>query len=219
MRKPVIVPSTQPPSWEEVGTFILMAIEREGVPCKSQLGFVVFLFSMILLSSTPSAGQDVPRWDVFGGYSYLRLDAPAFGFADYANQNGWNIGATGNITRAWGVSVDASGHYGSHLSVYNFLIGPQYSWRRERSRFFGHVLFGKSDDHLTLQEATRNEFTSVGLAVAAGGGFDWNVTPRFSFRVVQDYLHTHTFGNGETNIRVSTGLVVHFGSISKRRKP
>jgi hypothetical protein len=195
-----------------------MASELGGIPYKNLCVLVVFLFFMVVLASTPSVGQEVPRLDVFGGYSYLRLDAPAFGYADYLNQNGWNIGATGNITRFWGVAVDVSGHYGSHLSVYNFLIGPQYSWRRERSKFYGHVLVGKGDDHLTLQEATRSEFTSVGLAVAAGGGFDWDVTPRFTFRVVQaDYLHTHNFANGETNVRVSTGLVVHFGSIRRRR--
>jgi len=197
-----------------------MAIEREGVLYKSRSVLVIFLFSMVVLASSLSAGQEVPRLDVFGGHSYQRFDAPALGYADYANQNGWNVGATGNITRTLGVAVDASGHYSSHLGVYNFLIGPQYSWRRERSKFFGHALFGKGDDHLTIQEATRSEFTSVGLAIGGGGGFDWDVTPRFTFRVVQaDYLRTHTFGTSESNIRVSTGLVVHFGSIRKHRKP
>lgn len=199
-----------------------MAIAREGVPDKSRsvLAVLTFIFSLVVLASTLSAGQDVPRLEVFGGYSYLRLDTPVLGFADYANQNGWNVGATGNLTRAFGVAVDASGHYSSHLAVYNFLIGPQLSWRREKSKFFGHVLFGKGDDHLTIQQVGRSEFTSVGLAVAGGGGFDWDVTPRFTFRVVQaDYLHTHTFATNENNFRVSTGLVVHFGSIGKHRKP
>jgi hypothetical protein len=197
-----------------------MASERAGVFYKRTSAFVVFFLLAIAAGSPCAVGQDVPRLDLFGGYSYQRLDTTVLGFANYANQNGWNVDATANLNGTWGLTGDLSGHYGSHIDAYNYLAGPQYSWRSDKWRLFGHVLFGKADDHLKIVTATRNEFTSVGLAIAGGGGFDWNVTRRFTFRVVQaDYLHTHTFGVTENNIRVSTGLVVHFGSTGKRRKP
>ena len=82
------------------------------------------------------------------------------------------------------------------------------------------MLFGKAQNTVHIATQTQNGFESVGRAIAAGGGFDLDVTHRFTFRVVQaDYLNTHTFNNSQNNIRVSTGLLVHFGHIGKRRKP
>jgi len=197
-----------------------MASEREGVSYKRTCVFAVFFLLAIVACSPCAVGQDVARFDLFGGYSYQRLDTTVLGFADYANQNGWNVNATGNLNHTWGLTGDISGHYGSQIDAYNFLAGPQYSFRSDKWRAFAHVLVGKADDHLKIVTPTRNEFTSVGLTIAGGGGFDWNVTRRFTFRVVQaDYLHTHTFGVTENNVRVSTGLVIHLGTTGKGRKP
>jgi len=181
---------------------------------------IILLPLLFVMAPSISLGQEVPRFDLFGGYSYLRLDTPSIGFADFSNLNGFNAGAAVNLTGGWAVVADASGHYGSRLDAYNFMAGPQYSWRKERSRFFAQVLFGKAQNTVHIATQTQNGFESVGRAIAAGGGFDLDVTHRFTFRVVQaDYLNTHTFNNSQNNIRVSTGLVVHFGHIGKRRKP
>jgi hypothetical protein len=103
--------------------------------------------------------------------------------------------------------------------VYNFLIGPQYSWRREKSKFFVLGLFGKAQNTFNLKTSTRNGFESVGHAVAIGGGYDLDLTPRFTFRAVQaDYVNTHTFGVNQNDIRVSTGLVFHFGHVGRLPK-
>jgi len=185
-----------------------------------------FLLAALTLPSGLSA-QAVPRFDVFGGFSAMRFDSPPIGFADYSYLEGWNFGADGNLTHSWGVAIDASGHYGSQLNVYQFLIGPQYSFRREKYRFFAHGFFGKAQNTVTLsepifngniQQATRNGFESVGRAWGGGGGFDWDFRPRISIRVFQaDFLANQTFFATQYNVRVSTGVVFHFGQVGRRR--
>ncbi|HXM23962.1 MAG TPA: hypothetical protein VN948_22085 [Terriglobales bacterium] len=195
-----------------------MAIERVGVPCKRAAVFIFFVFSVVMAASSLSAGQVAPRWEVFGGYSYLRLDSPTIGFANWSNLNGFNGEATFNLTPVWGLTADGSGHYGSQLTVYNYMIGPQYSLRRDKSKFFVHALFGKAQNTVNISTATRNGFESVGRAIAAGGGYDLDLTPRFTFRAQADYLRTQTFGATQNDIRISTGLVFHFGHIGRRPK-
>ena len=155
--------------------------------------------------------------DAWGGFSYMRFDSPSLGYADYSNLYGWNGGATFNIKLSLGVTVDLSGNYGSHLDVYNWTFGPQYTWRREKHRFFVHGLFGKDQTRANLPQPTRPYFESVGKSYGAGGGFDWDYSPRITIRVVQaDFLRSDTFGNTQNNIRVSTGVVFHFGHIGHR---
>jgi hypothetical protein len=59
----------------------------------------------------------------------------------------------------------------------------------------------------------------VGRSFAGGGGFDYDWKPRISIRVFQaDFFHSDTFGTTQNDVRVSTGLVYHFGHIGRRRK-
>lgn len=199
----------------------IMSIRFEDTRWKRVATAISIIHLFLSLAASFAHAQSVPRYEAFGGFSYLRLDAPAFGFANYANQLGWNGSGAVNLNPRFGVVLDGSGDYGSHVSTYNFMVGPQVSWRRDKSRFFMHGLFGKADDHLTLLEPQpfRTEFTSVSLAYAAGGGFDWYLNKRITFRVVQaDYLHTHTYGSAEQNVRVSTGVLVNFGELRRHRR-
>jgi hypothetical protein len=193
-----------------------MAIERAGIPCKRAAVFILFLFSAIVTSSSLSVAQVAPRWEVFGGYSYRRLNSTTMGFASNSNLNGWNGEGGFNITTTWGVVADLSGHYGSQLSAFDYMIGPQYSLRKDKSKFFGHVLFGKAQNTVNIKTSLRDGFKSVGRAFAAGGGYDLDLTPRFTVRFQADYVNTHTFGLTQNDIRVSTGLVFHFGHIGHR---
>ena len=211
------MPLTSAQFWREVGTFILMAIERLG-SCKRAAVFILLVLSVVIAVSSLSLGQVAPRWDFFGGYSYLRLDSPSFGYANWSNLNGFNGEIVFNVTPRWGVTLDGSGQYGNQLTVYNYMIGPQYSLRRDKSKFFGHVLFGKAQNTVNILTATRNGFLSVGRSVAAGGGYDWDLTPRFTLRVQADYLNTYTFGATQNDLRISTGIVFHHGHIGRRPK-
>jgi len=195
-----------------------MAIERVGIPCKRTAVFFLFLFSLVTAAPSLSVAQEAPRWEVFGGYSYRRLESTTLGFAGNSNLNGWNGEASFNVTTSWTVTADGSGHYGSQLTAYTFMIGPQYNWRRDKSKFFAHAFIGKAQDTVDISTSLRNGFESVGRAFAAGGGYDRQLTPRFTLRVQGDYLNTNTFGATQNDIRVSGGLVFHFGHIGHRRR-
>ena len=54
-----------------------------------------------------------------------------------------------------------------------------------------------------------------GLGITAGGGVDWNFGHHIAWRVFQaDYQYTHLSSNDINAFRLSTGLVVHVGSIA-----
>ncbi len=195
-----------------------MAIERVGVPGKRAAVFLFFLSSVVMAASSLSLGQVAPRWEVFGGYAYRSVDSTTFGFVNRSNLNGFDAEGTFNITPRWGATADVGGQYGSQMTVYNFLIGPQYAMRRDKSKFFVHGLFGKAQNRVNITTSISSHFESVGRALAAGGGYDLDLTPRFTFRVQADFLRTDTFGTAQNDIRASTGLVFHFGHIGRRPK-
>jgi hypothetical protein len=179
---------------------------------------ILFIISIVIGGASLSFGQVAPQWEVFGGYAYRNVDSTTFGFAHRSNLNGFDAEGTFNIKPSWGVTADAGGQYGSQMVIYNFLIGPQYALRRDKSKFFVHGLFGKAQDRVDITTSLRNHFESVGRAIVGGAGYDRELTPRFTFRIQADYLDTDTFGATQKDIRVSTGLVFHFGQIGRRPK-
>src|ERR1700688_4455725 len=147
-----------------------MAIERVGVCVKRAAVFIFFISSTVMAASSLSLGQVAPRWEVFGGYAYRSVDSTTFGFVNRSNLNGFDAEATFNITPSWGVTADAGGQYGSQMSVYNFLIGPQYAIRQDKSKFFVRGLFGKAQDRVNITTSLSSHFESVGRAIVGGGG-------------------------------------------------
>src|ERR1700686_4509279 len=88
------------------------------------------VFSLVLSLSAcrPAKAQqvpDVPRLEVFAGYSYMRFNGQPLGFADTSNLNGWTGAISGNVTRDFGGMADATGNYSPHLNVRAILLGPQ----------------------------------------------------------------------------------------------
>lgn len=173
----------------------------------------LFLICLSALSLVPAQAQNIPRIDIFGGYSYLRFDSAPLGFSGRTNLNGGNVSLSlPNIYHSLGLTADVSGHYGSELRVYNFLAGPQISTTRGNQRFYVHALFGKARERFEIVGVSRPGFSSYGRAFALGGGFDLNYSSRFDIRVIQaDYVNNKAFGSSQNNLRLSTGLVFKFG--------
>jgi len=167
-----------------------------------------------LLPCTPAIGQDVPRLQLFGGYSYLRFDSKTFGFADASNLNGWNGAVAWNITRNFGGIAELSGQYNSHMNLRDFAAGPQVLFPRGNKIFFAHVLFGKGRTFI-------NEGGGVGdtqRAYIAGGGIDLSFRHRLDIRVVQaDYIRTQLLQQNQNNIRISAGIVYTWGTLRRRK--
>jgi hypothetical protein len=175
----------------------------------------VLLLLLTIGAASTLAAQDIPRVQVFGGYSYTRYDTQSFGFSGSSGLNGYNFSPAYNIFRGFGVVAELSGQYATGLNLRDLAAGAQFLYPRNKATFFAHLLFGKSRS--LVQAGTPQEDTA--RAVVFGGGMDYALTPRFAVRVFQvDYLQTTLFNFTQNNIRFSTGLVYRWGSIRKTHR-
>jgi opacity protein-like surface antigen len=180
-----------------------------------------FIAALALALPIIAQAQDSPRTEIFGGYSYLRLDDD---LNDDRDLNGWNASVNQNILKWLGFKADFSGHYGdsrvifgtgADLNTYLFLFGPQFSLRKfDRIQPFGHVLFGvvraNADSYVTRGPS----FSDTAFAMAVGGGVDVKVLDKLSVRLFQaDYVLTRFNDDNQSNFRASTGLVLRLGKI------
>jgi hypothetical protein len=177
------------------------------------------LLAFFCLLCLPVAAQEVPKAEIFGGYSFMSV-----GNKDLSSRqslNGWEASASGNLTKWFAIEGDVSGHYKSvsvlgvsvTISDYTFAGGPRINFKP----VFAHVLVG--GDRVS---ASAFGFTGShdGLSVAAGGGIEYPFSPHLAARVSADYVmdrHNVSIpGVGSTtvtfnNARVSAGIVYTFG--------
>lgn len=138
----------------------------------------------------------------------MRFDSQSIGFTDQSNLFGGELEGAFNITRHYGIVLGGSANFGNEIRLYNFLIGPQYNIRRANDTFFVRGLFGKDRDQVTAAGGK----TSIGLTYGGGVGYDRHYGSRFDLRVIEiDYLNAHSYRATQKNVRVSTGLIFHFG--------
>lgn len=166
-----------------------------------KLSLLLGLFFLISLSARAQAITD--KVELYGGYSYLRLDSSPTG-----NLNGWELSGQYKVTNWLGGVADFSGDYGTVAGVnthfHTFLFGPQVSWPARVSPF-AHVLFGGA--HLGVPGAG----SDTAFASAIGGGIDTRIAHRLSWRIIQgDYVITRFGSTTQNNARISTGIVFRF---------
>ena len=180
---------------------------------------IILGIALGLCGSTSTFGQDVPRAEVFGGYSYLNFDT--VGVTNRLNMNGWEASATFNLNRWVGVEADFSGHYkgncggitGLTCKDLAFMGGPRFTYRKDRITAFAHGLFGGDNGSLGVFNVSVSD---TPFAWAAGGGVDYAITKTISIRMGQvDYFMTRHLNDlglaNQNNIRVSAGIVFTFG--------
>src|SRR5688572_25377026 len=95
------VPTETPPSFSLPNLRRVLFISKVR---KEKTMFIRFVYVICLLVVSPliTVGQDVPKVEVFGGYSWAG-----------GNFHGFDTSVTGNINRWFGLTADFSGHYGS----------------------------------------------------------------------------------------------------------
>ena len=173
------------------------------------------LFCLALLATTAMA--QLPKGNVFFGYSYIRSDAFVPSLNNNANLNGWEGSLEGKVFPYIGIVADLSGHYGGQDfnfgrvdgSVYNFLFGPRVSVGVGKLTPFAHVLVGAG--HVSASSRAAAFSTSdTSFADAIGGGVDYKLIPAVAWRFQGDLLQTRFFSDTQNNFRFSTGIVVHF---------
>jgi hypothetical protein len=156
----------------------------------------LILLGLVLCGAEQGWAQEVPRVEVFGGYSYVRV-------AEAINAHGWNASIAGNANSWFGVAADVSGHYRSGLSLHSYTVGPRFALRNTVTAFT-HILFGGA--------RLGNGGTVSAFSMIFGGGVDIPVGERFALRLVQaDYLFTRFGGETQNNARFSVGAVFTFG--------
>jgi len=116
-------------------------------------GVVLSLMAWSLV--LPVTAQEVPKIDIFAGYSFLRSQTggPTFSFANPFSGNppqklqpmdGFNASVTENINKWGGITEDLSGYYSdAGIKNHTLLVGPQFSFRQTHGITpFIHAMFG-----------------------------------------------------------------------------
>ena len=211
--------------------------------------FKSILIGTIILAcaSIAAAQSDYKKFEFFGGFSHNRVDTgigdddPSLG--DIINEregfNGFEVSATGNLSRYIGLKGDFSGHFknktfgipgfaGSSVDVdsrlFNFLGGVQIKDNSTEGTFkpFAHALAGVAHARnsvdfndvvcVAIVPSPCSPFTQseTGFAAAFGGGLDIRASDRISIRAIQvDYNPTRLFDSTQHNFRIGVGIVFH----------
>jgi opacity protein-like surface antigen len=211
--------------------------------------FKTILIGTIILAcaSIAAAQTDYKKFEFFGGFSHNRVDTglgdeePALG--DIINEregfNGFEVSATGNLSRYFGIKGDFSGHFknqsfpipglpGSNVDIdsrlFNFLGGVQIKDNSTQGTFkpFAHALAGVAHSRnsvdfndvvcVAIVPSPCSPFTEseTGFAAAFGGGLDIRASDRISIRAIQvDYNPTRLFDSTQHNFRIGVGIVFH----------
>lgn len=112
-------------------------------------GVVLSLMAWSLV--LPLTAQDVPKMDIFAGYSFLRsqVGGQVFTFTNDTPQklqpiDGFNASVTENFNKWVGITEDLSGYYSdAGIKNHTLLVGPQLSFRQAHGITpFIHGLFG-----------------------------------------------------------------------------
>jgi opacity protein-like surface antigen len=210
-------------------------MDRLGGPLMCKFA-IVFGFLLMLFGSGSAQAQETPQWEIFGGYSFFRVDAGSVTLSNgtliklQQNSNGWHASLAENVTSWFGGVADFSGHYANrtfnfsslgippfraNLSAYPFLFGPQFSHRKLGSAvLFGHALVGGVHARANISGGTQ-PIHDTKWAYGFGGGFDYKLTRQLAARAQVDWIRSHfpetLTRDFQNNVRASGGLVLRIG--------
>jgi opacity protein-like surface antigen len=186
------------------------------------IGATLFLFAGL-------ANAQIPKGNVFVGFSYERTNSSAFSpnlvatTVSSPNLHGWEASFEGKVLPFVGIVGDVSGHYGSQSFTaltpngpiqdnvtgheQEYLVGPRLSVPVGKFTPFGEVMVGAAHIHTggTLPSPSNTSF-----AYALGGGLDYRVFHPIAVRLEGDYLRTKFFSAAQNNLRLSAGVVFRF---------
>jgi len=162
----------------------------------------------------PGGRTSTPRIEVFGGYSFARMDG---GAGSSTNLNG-AMGSFGWNFKPWLQLVgDSSYNFvtvnGTKTVLYGNHFGPRYFYRRH-NRFgatpFVEALIGGSRADITVTGTGGYTASNNCMSYKVGGGLDLHPSRRWEIRVFDfDYYRT-SFGTNvhQNNYSASAGIVL-----------
>jgi hypothetical protein len=173
------------------------------------------------------------KGEVYLGIGYANLDVAGL----QSRQHGWGWGASvaWRPRRHFALVADFSGQYEPEcaendvkcflrlissrqireFSAYQFLAGPRVILPARRAEVFFHALAGGARTHSSILDLTTGAQTKVSsgphLALAFGGGVDWNFAERFAVRLAQvDVIPVRENAQWQKNVRIQGGIVFRF---------
>ncbi|MFZ0819942.1 MAG: outer membrane beta-barrel protein [Candidatus Acidiferrales bacterium] len=178
-------------------------------------------------SAQPTRAQDAPKWEIFGGYTYMRANIVVSGTP--FNMNGGSGSVAYNPTRWLGLVGDFGVYYQgtvvgnpASLTIFTYQFGPRISWRAsKRLTPFAQALVGGGYAGGTLYTSSLGAGAaplgaSNAFTFTVGGGLDVNLNRHVALRLFQaEYLYSqfvNAVDNRQNNLRASAGLVFRFGS-------
>lgn len=176
----------------------------------------------LLLMSAAGFAQIPTSGNVFLGYS---LNHASTGWNNTGNLNGWELSAEGKMVPHVGIVADLSSQYGTlqtpnrylyggtsgtfdlKTQMESYLFGPRVSVTVGKFRPFANVLVGAAHLHEDALDYGHGETCA---ADAIGGGLDYQLRSRLTWRVQGDLLQTRFHNGLQEDIRISTGLAMNF---------
>ena len=208
---------------------------------------MLIAITVVACASIAAAQSDYKKFEFFGGYSHNRVDTgigdddPALN--DIVDEregfHGFEVSATGNLSRYFGLKGDFSAHFKNQnlpfgnfpnasvdvdSRLLNFLGGVQLKDNSSETTFkpFAHALAGVAHGRnrvhfndiacIAISPSPCSDFTETetGFAAALGGGLDIRANDRIDVRVIQfDYNPTRLFDSTQHNFRIGVGIVFH----------
>ena len=184
--------------------------------------FAIGLLLGLLGNAELTKAQETSKFDVYGGFSYVRFNVNANlpGVAPSATYNAYGGGGQFeyNANNWLGAVVDLAG-YGAFATsngaliggAFTYVFGPRANFRRGKVAPFAQALFGgiRTTDGIGVSGPQNN------FAMTAGGGIDFKVSTHVSVRPIQaEYLMTRLpngLNNRENNLRIGAGIILHLG--------
>jgi opacity protein-like surface antigen len=183
---------------------------------------VVVLFAAFLAAPGSRAQSQAMRFELYGGYDYIRLNISTNVSGQFPSQtfngnggggqfafnvNNW-LGVLGDVSGIWATSAFNGNKGGAAIP---YLFGPRLNLRKGRATPFAQVLFGGVATSSGIKYyGWQNQF-----AMTAGGGLDVRVSEHVSLRPIQaEYFLTKIpdgLNNRQDNFRFSAGISFLFG--------
>jgi opacity protein-like surface antigen len=189
---------------------------------------LALLCGALLIFAGVASAQDYPKFDAFGGYSYLHVSENGVG----ENFNGGSGSLAYNFTPMLGVVADFGGYHWSGpfgedenltINVVSYLFGPRVSLRHGKFTPFAQALFGGAHGSFNANESCSDarvrgqggcgsgSTSDNSFSLAVGGGLDWNATTHIGIRLIQaEYLMTQFLNDTQNNARISTGVTIRW---------
>ncbi len=113
--------------------------------------------------------------------------------------NEW-LGVEGDVSAAFGIRSGAG-----RFKYLMYGGGIRMAWRQRHWEPWLHVIAGGAYVQPQLAGLTK-----AGFAYKGGGGIDWRVLPRFSWRLQGDWVRSQLYSQTQNNIQIVSGVVLHF---------